>query len=106
MHDGCRKFSADRTWSRLRALGRTRRRAPCVVPRSIHVGLTGTMRARLDGPPMRSIKLSLLLLALLCAAAPPMPAQARAASRETEWMQVLLEGRKIGWSKHVRTVSG
>ena len=50
---------------------------------------------------MRSIKLSLLLFAALCAAAPPNPAQARA-SREAEWMQVLLEGRKIGWNRHVR----
>ena len=51
---------------------------------------------------MRSIKLALLLLFALCATLPLMSAQARAASRETEWMQVLLEGRKIGWSKHVR----
>jgi hypothetical protein len=51
---------------------------------------------------MHSIKLSLLLLAVLYAAAAPPTAQARAASRETEWSQVLLEGRKIGWSKHVR----
>jgi hypothetical protein len=57
---------------------------------------------------MRSIRLSLLLLAALCAAAMsiPRPAQARAASRETEWSQVLLEGRKIGWSKHVRHEAG